>query len=176
MQTIQEATKQIIGLYDDVNRNGLADTPARVARAYEAFLNPEMPKMTTFPVKNYNEIVISRDISFFSLCEHHILPFFGKAYVAYIPNEKILGLSKLARAVDYYARRFQIQERMGAQIAGLLMEVLEPQGVGVVLRARHLCQEMRGIKKEGVETITLALRGCFKDPATRREFNELWKE
>ncbi len=155
-------------------REGLYETPGRVAKFYLEFLNPKPFEFTMFEGEQYNGIVISRDIPFYSICEHHLAPFFGVAHVGYLPDKRIVGISKLARTVDLYARRLQNQERMMTQIAETLMEKLEPKGVAVVVKARHLCQEMRGIQKPGIETVTSTMLGVFRDDLNaRNEFLKL---
>jgi len=158
-------------LGEDASREGLRDTPKRVMKFYREFLSPPEFNFTTFKGENYDEMIVQKDIPFFSLCEHHLAPFFGTATVAYIPNGKIVGLSKLARTVDLYARRLQNQERITAQIAERLQKELEPHGVAVTLTARHFCMEMRGIRTHDVHTTTNKLTGAFKDnPETRNEY------
>ena len=143
----------------------------------DELLTPVPFKLTTFPADGYNEMIVERNISFFSLCEHHLAPFFGTATVAYIPGKRILGISKLCRVVELYSKRLQVQERMTSQIVTLLQDELNPKGVAVYIKARHLCQEMRGVRKLGAETITTALRGVFlKKPATRSEFLSMCKD
>jgi len=160
-------------LGEDASREGLRDTPKRVMKFYREFLSPEKFDFTTFEGESYDEMIIQKDIPFFSLCEHHLAPFFGTATVAYIPDGKIVGLSKLARTVDLYARRLQNQERITSQIAERLQEELQPRGVAVTLKARHFCMEMRGIKTHDVHTITSKLTGFFKDdPKARAEYLE----
>lgn len=156
----------------------LKDTPDRVGRMYlEIFRGLEEssePSFTTFPnEENYSNMVIVKDIEFYSVCAHHMIPFFGKAHVAYIPDQKIVGLSKIPRVVDFYARRPQLQERLTEQVIDLLVEKLEPQGAIVVMEARHLCMEMRGVEKPGAYTTTSAIRGCFEDQVVRKEFLDL---
>lgn len=158
-------------LGEDASREGLRDTPKRMMKFYREFLSPEPFNFTTFEGESYDEMIIQKDIPFFSLCEHHLAPFFGTATVAYIPNGKIVGLSKLARTVDLYARRFQNQERITSQIAERIQKELEPCGVAVTLKARHFCMEMRGVKTHDVHTLTNKLTGAFKDnPETRNEY------
>jgi GTP cyclohydrolase IA len=159
----------LLAIGEDPDRDGLKDTPARVARAYaEQFSGigqrPEEVLTTVFDA-GYDEMVLVRDIEVYSTCEHHLTPFFGFAHVGYIPNGKgqITGLSKLARLVDIYARRPQVQERMTSQIADALVHVLEPRGVIVVVEAEHLCMSMRGVRKPGAKTVTSAVRGSFRD-------------
>ncbi|HET8647977.1 MAG TPA: GTP cyclohydrolase I FolE [Vicinamibacteria bacterium] len=162
----------------DLGDPNLADTPLRVARAYgELFsgLAPGAePDLRTFPnQERYSQVVAVTGIPFHSVCAHHFLPFFGTAHVAYLPGERIVGLSKLARVVELYARRPQIQERLTEQVIGLLEERLRPQGAMVVLQARHFCMEMRGVAKPGAVTTTSAIRGAFDDARTRQEFLSL---
>ncbi|MFF5208458.1 GTP cyclohydrolase I FolE [Streptosporangium sp. NPDC000396] len=166
---LEKAVREIlIAIGEDPDRDGLQDTPARVARAYaEQFAglgqSPEDVLTTVFDV-DHDEMVLVRDIEVYSTCEHHLVPFHGVAHVGYIPNEKgqVTGLSKLARLVDVYARRPQVQERMTSQIADALMRVLEPRGVIVVIECEHLCMTMRGVRKPGAKTITSAVRGDFR--------------
>jgi GTP cyclohydrolase I len=174
---IERAIREILlAIGEDPDRDGLRDTPARVARAYaEQFAGlgqrPESVLTTVFDA-GHDEMVLVRDIEVYGTCEHHLIPFFGVAHVGYIPNEKgqITGLSKLARLVDLYARRPQVQERMTSQIADGLMSVLEPNGVIVVIEAEHLCMSMRGVRKPGAKTVTSAVRGSFRDnTGTRAE-------
>ena len=167
---IERAVREILSaIGEDPDRDGLVDTPARVARAYaEQFSgltqHPEDVLGTVFDA-DHDELILVRDIEVYSTCEHHLVPFFGRAHVAYIPNEKgqITGLSKLARLVDIYARRPQVQERMTSQIADALMRVLEPRGALVVIEAEHLCMSMRGVRKPGAKTVTSAVRGIIRD-------------
>lgn len=165
---IKEAVKLLLeGIGEDTGREGLADTPDRIARMYtELFAGmteePSVPLSRVFTVEN-SEMVLEKDIVFYSMCEHHMLPFYGKAHVAYIPNGKVVGLSKLARTVEIYARRLQVQERMTNQIADVVMEHLKPGGVMVVLEAEHLCMTMRGVKKPGSKTVSIATRGAFAE-------------
>jgi len=168
---LEDNVRSLLDKFDDASREGLKETPARVVKFYEEFLNPPDFKFTTFDSEDYDEMIIQKDIPFFSLCEHHLAPFFGFASVAYIPATRIVGLSKLARTVDLYSRRFQNQERITQQIADRLMEELQPHGVAVSIKARHLCMEMRGIKTHDVFTVTTKLIGAFKqEPETRQEF------
>lgn len=162
----------LIALGEDVDRAGLRETPRRIAAAYAELLTPERFELTTFPnAERYDELVVVRDIPFHSLCEHHLLPFHGIAHVAYLPGESILGLSKLARVVELFARRLQVQERLTVQVAGWLDEHLAPKGVGVVLEAEHLCMTLRGVQKPGARTVTSALLGLLREDArTRQEF------
>jgi GTP cyclohydrolase I len=161
-------------LGENTDRDGLKNTPQRVAKMYGELIRDDDPKKYLEVVfdSNYDEMVMVRDINFISLCEHHLVPFMGKAHLAYIPNKegKITGLSKLARLVEGYARRLQVQERMTTQIADALEEVLSPRGVLVVVEAEHLCMSIRGIKKPGALTVTSAVRGLFRsDMSTRAE-------
>ncbi len=169
-ERIERAVYEILlAVGEDPDRDGLRETPARVARAYaEQFsglsMRPEDVLTTVFDA-DHDEMVLVRDIEVYSTCEHHLTPFFGFAHVGYIPNGKgqITGLSKLARLVDVYAKRPQVQERMTSQIAEALMRVLEPRGVIVVVEAEHLCMSMRGVRKPGAKTVTSAVRGSFRD-------------
>jgi GTP cyclohydrolase IA len=156
----------------DVEADGLAETPRRVAAAYAELLTPKPFNPTTFPNdEGYDELVVATDIPFHSLCEHHLLPFSGVAHVAYLPGERILGLSKLARVVELYARRLQVQERLTMQVARWIEEQLEPRGVGVVMEAEHQCMSLRGVQKPGARTVTSALLGMVRDDTrTRAEF------
>ncbi len=165
-------------LGEDPTREGLSETPARLEKSM-AFLTKgysEDPKRilhhALFNVE-YDEMVIVKDIEMFSLCEHHLLPFFGKVHVAYIPKGKVVGLSKIARLVEIFARRLQVQERLTTQIADAVQEAIAPQGVGVVIEARHLCMMMRGIEKQNSSTVTSAMLGCFREKETRAEFLSL---
>ncbi|MBI5631172.1 MAG: GTP cyclohydrolase I FolE [Elusimicrobia bacterium] len=166
-------------LGEDPEREGLVKTPQRVAKALReltAGYRADVDKIINDALftEAYNEMVLVKDITFFSLCEHHLLPFFGKAHVAYIPDKKIIGLSKLPKIVDIFARRLQVQERMTNQIAAILSQKLKPLGVGVVIQARHLCMEMRGAESLLSPTVTSSMLGCFqKDPRTREEFLNL---
>jgi GTP cyclohydrolase I len=159
----------------DLDDPGLRETPRRVAAAYAELLTPEPFSLTTFPNdEGYDELVVVRDISFQSLCMHHLLPFHGVAHVAYLPAERIIGLSKLARVVEHYARDLQVQERLTKQVASCIQEELVPKGVGVVLEAEHLCMSLRGVQKAGAKTVTSALHGLVRDdPRTREEFLSL---
>lgn len=156
----------------DLTDESLRDTPRRVAAAYSELLTPLPFEPTTFSNdEGYDELVVARGIPFHSLCEHHLLPFHGVAHVAYLPGARIVGLSKLGRVVESFARRLQVQERMTIQIADWIEENLEPRGVGVVLEAEHLCMSLRGVQKPGTMTVTSALHGLVRDDArTRQEF------
>ncbi len=180
-EKVKEAIKMLLeGIGEDVNREGLIDTPDRIARMYEeicggmdADAGEHLSKI--FSVDN-NEMVVEKDIVFYSTCEHHLMPFYGKAHVAYIPNGKVVGLSKLARTVEVYARRLQIQEQMTGQIADDIMKYLAPQGVMVMLEAEHMCMTMRGIKKPGSKTVSIATRGVFTDnSALQNQFFQMVK-
>jgi GTP cyclohydrolase I len=159
----------------DLAEESVAQTPERVARMYGELLTPRPFAVTTFPNDGaYDELVIVRDIPFSSLCEHHLMPFTGVAHVAYLPKGRIVGLSKLARVVDLYSKRLQVQERMTSQIADWVETELEPRGVGIVLEAEHLCMTVRGVQTPGARTITSAVRGTLRDdPRTRAEFLSL---
>lgn len=175
-QLIENAIKDIlIAIGEDPDRDGLQDTPARVARAYQEMFaglyeRPDEVLATTFDL-NHNELVIVKNMDIFSVCEHHLLPFVGKASVGYIPNNsgQITGLSKLARLIDVYAKRPQVQERLTSQVADALMRILKPQGVIVVIECEHFCMTMRGVSKPGAKTITSVVRGNLEDPALRHE-------
>ncbi len=170
MQTAVADLLEALGV--DLTDESLRDTPRRVAAAYSELLTALPFEPTTFAnSEGYDELVVARSIPFHSLCEHHLLPFHGVAHVAYLPGERIVGLSKLGRVVESYARRLQVQERMTTQIAGWVEENLEPRGVGVVLEAEHLCMSLRGVQKPGTVTVTSALHGIVRDdPRTRQEF------
>lgn len=174
---IAELVRELITkLGEDPQRDGLLRTPERVAKAYGALTSGYQMDAATllngalFEVE-YDEMVIVKDIEMFSLCEHHLLPFFGKVHVAYIPNGRVLGLSKIARLVDMFARRFQIQERLTAEVAQTIQEAIEPKGVGVICEARHLCMMMRGVEKQHSSTVSSAMLGEFREnDKTREEF------
>jgi GTP cyclohydrolase I len=179
---IKKAVAEILlAIGEDLNREGLRDTPARVARMYSELVSgmredPEIHFRSVF-TESYDEIVLLRDIPFYSLCEHHLLPFIGSAHVAYLPTGRVLGVSKLARIVDSFAKRLQCQERLTGQIADLIMDRLKPMGVAVVLEASHSCMTIRGIKKPGSTMVTSALRGIFrKDPRSRNEILSLLRQ
>lgn len=167
-QKIETGVRLILeGIGEDLNREGLLETPARIARMYEEICggmgeDAKEHLQKTFTVLD-GGMVIERDITFYSLCEHHMLPFFGKAHIAYIPDGKVVGLSKLARTVEVYARRLQLQEQMTAQIADALMEHLNPKGVMVMAEAEHMCMTMRGVKKPGSKTVSVVTRGAFAE-------------
>ena len=171
---------QLLEIGEDPDREGLVRTPLRVAKALDFLTNgystslDEVVNNAVFDAEGADEMVLVKDIEFYSMCEHHMLPFFGKAAVAYIPRGKIVGLSKVARIADLYARRLQVQERMTNQIADAVVEVLDPLGVGVVIEGQHLCMMMRGVQKQDSSTVTSAMRGIFKkDARTRAEFLNL---
>lgn len=171
--------REIIGrLGEDPAREGLVKTPERVAKAYQFLthgygMDPQEILESALFEEDYSEMILVRDIEVYSLCEHHMLPFFGKAHVAYIPNGKIVGLSKIPRVVDVFARRLQVQERLTLQIRDAIDAVLQPLGVAVVLEAQHLCMMMRGAEKQNSTTTTSAMSGEFMQPATRAEFMRL---
>jgi GTP cyclohydrolase IA len=179
---MQDAVRRILEFVgEDSTREGLVDTPERMEKSL-AFLTQgykQCPKEVIGRAifhESYDEMVVVRDIDFYSMCEHHLLPFFGKAHVAYIPNGKIVGLSKIPRMVDVFARRLQVQERMTGQIAEMLVEMLEPLGVAVVIEGFHMCMAMRGVQKQNSWMTTSAMRGVFRKSArTREEFLQLIK-
>ncbi len=172
---IESAVREILlAVGEDVQREGLRGTPGRVADMYAELLGGmwQDPKehLTSVFRENYDEIVLLRDVPFYSVCEHHIMPFIGSAHVAYLPDGQVLGVSKLARVVDCFARRLQVQERLTVQIADFLMDNLRPKGIAVVIEASHSCMTIRGIKKPGSVMVTSALRGIFiRDPRSRNE-------
>lgn len=181
-----EVTEEIIKKYrsilddigEDIMRQGLVDTPKRAAKAMQFLTqgyeqDPEAILKSALFDEDYSEMVIVKDIELYSLCEHHILPFFGKAHIAYIPNGKIVGLSKIPRVVDIFARRLQVQERLTDQIVNVINKVLKPQGVAVVIEAAHMCMMMRGVQKQNSVTTTSAFRGSFRNIETRNEFLKL---
>lgn len=178
-QALEKAVrKTLINIGEDPDRQGLRRTPDRVARMYDeltAGYHVDLDKLINDAIfdVDYSEMVIVKDIDFYSLCEHHMLPFFGKAHVAYIPDGKVIGLSKIPRIVEMFARRLQVQERMTQQIADFLSEVLQPLGVAAVVEGAHMCSMMRGVKKTNASMVTSALTGIFKtSPKTRSEFME----
>ncbi len=178
-ETVKRSVFEILrAVGENPEREGLENTPDRVARMYAELLSgysadPEKIVNGALFNINYDEMVLVRDIEFYSLCEHHMLPFLGRAHVAYLPKGKVIGLSKIPRIVDMYARRLQVQERMTRQIADLLQELLEPQGVAVVVEAVHMCSMMRGVKKHDARMTTSAMHGAFRaNLATRQEFLE----
>lgn len=165
---VEQAVRMLLeGIGEDPNREGLLETPERIARMYEEICggmdeSAEVHLRKTFTAEN-TEMVVEKDITFYSMCEHHMMPFYGKAHIAYIPDGKVVGLSKLARTVEVYAKRLQIQEKMTVEIADALMEYLAPKGVMVLLEAEHMCMTMRGIKKPGSRTVSVAMRGVFEE-------------
>src|ERR671927_1979508 len=179
---MQELIKQLLTqLGEDPNREGLRDTPKRVAKAYDFLTSgyradiDQVLNNALFTV-DYSEMVIVKDIDFYSLCEHHLLPFFGKCHVAYIPTTKVIGLSKIPRLVDVFARRLQVQERLTNQIANTILDTIHPLGVAVVIEATHLCMSMRGVEKQNSFAVTSSMLGAFRTNArTRMEFLELIK-
>ena len=176
-EKIAQAVRMLLeGIGENPDREGLKDTPARVANMCgELFAGMNITEhlSRTFAADN-NELVIEKDIQFYSLCEHHLLPFYGKVHIGYVPDGKVVGISKLARTVEVYARRAQIQEQLTAQIADDIMEYLVPKGVVVMIEAEHMCMTMRGIKKPGTKTVTIVNRGCFEDDdSLRKTFLEL---
>jgi len=176
LEKLELAAKMILeAIGEDVNREGLIKTPKRVAKSFEYlcsgyFKDPKEVLNDALFESTNNEMVVVRNIEFYSLCEHHILPFFGRAHVAYIPDKKVVGLSKIPRMVNVFARRLQIQEQLTEQIADAIMEVVQPKGVGVVIHARHMCMEMRGVETKHSYTSSSALRGIFLEEKTREEF------
>jgi GTP cyclohydrolase I len=172
----EEAARRLLeALGADLEDESLRETPRRVAASLAEMLTPKPFEATTFPNdERYDELVIARSIPFHSLCEHHVLPFYGVAHVGYLPGERIIGLSKLGRVVEMFARRLQVQERMTVQVARWLEDVVAPRGVGVVLEAEHLCMSLRGVQKPGTRTVTSTLLGSVRDDArTREEFLRL---
>ena len=172
---VERATRSLLeALGLDLGDPNLADTPGRMARAYEELfggLRGSEPELRSFPnAESYSQVVAVTGIPFYSLCAHHFLPFFGTAHVGYVPGDRVVGLSKLARVVDHFARRPQIQERLTEQVIDLLERRLSPRGAMVVIEGRHFCMEMRGVAKPGTVTTTSAIRGAFEDERTRQEF------
>ena len=178
-ETLEQLTKALLeNIGENPDREGLIKTPTRVAKAWEFFsrgYNQNIDDIINGAIFNEDakDMVIVRDIEFFSLCEHHLLPFFGKAHVGYIPNGKVIGLSKIPRIIDMYSRRLQVQERLTSQVADKLMQALDPRGALVVIEAEHLCMSMRGVQKPGSLTLTSAVRGLFLRDATRAEALQL---
>jgi GTP cyclohydrolase I len=175
---VRAAADLLAALGADLSSDGLRETPRRMVDAYVELLTPQPFRATTFPnEEGYDELVLVRSIPFHSLCMHHMLPFHGVAHIGYLPGERIVGLSKLARVVEMFARDLQVQERLTTQIADWIQEQLTPKGVGVVLEAEHLCMSLRGVQKFGATTVTSALLGQVRDdPRTRQEFLALTKE
>jgi GTP cyclohydrolase I len=180
--TLEEVTREfLVRLGEDPTREGLLRTPERIAKAYRYLTKgytedpTEVLQGALFSV-DYDEMVIVKDIEMFSLCEHHLLPFFGKVHIAYIPKGKVIGLSKLPRLVDVFARRLQVQERLTVEIAESIQSAIQPLGVGVVVEARHLCMMMRGVEKQHSATVTSSMLGAFRAAQTRQEFLSLIRE
>jgi GTP cyclohydrolase I len=169
---IEEAVHQIlVAIGEDPEREGLVDTPKRVAKMYEELLagmHSDPTEHVHVFHEQYDEVVLLRDIPFYSVCEHHMMPFIGKAHIAYLPDGRVIGISKLARILDNYARRLQVQERLSGQVADFLMEYLKPRGAAVVIEASHSCTTIRGIRKAGCVLVTPALRGIFKSDSRSR--------
>jgi len=180
--SMEELVREMLSrLGDDSAREGLQDTPRRMTQSLEFLthgysLDPaEVVNGALFSVE-YDEMVIVKDIEMFSLCEHHLLPFYGKVHIAYLPKGKVIGLSKLPRLVDVFARRLQVQERLTKQLADAIEEIIQPQGVGVVIEARHLCMMMRGVEKQHSAAVTSAMLGAFRQQETRNEFLSLMRQ
>lgn len=180
-EKIKEAVKLLLeGIGENCDREGLKETPDRVARMYEELFDgmeetAEEHLSRTFTAEN-NEMILEKDITFYSTCEHHLMPFYGKVHIAYVPDGKVVGISKLARTVEVFSRRLQIQEKLTAQIADAIMESLNPKGVMVMVQAEHMCMSMRGIKKPGSQTVTVVSRGLFeKDENLKNTFLKLVK-
>jgi len=179
---IEGAVRKLIEeIGDDVDREGVVKTPARVAKSLRFLTrgyHQDIDKVLNGALYSvaYDEMVIVKDIEIFSMCEHHLLPFFGRCHVAYVPNGKVIGLSKIPRIVDVFARRLQVQERLTTQLAEAIQETIQPQGVGVVIEARHLCMMMRGVEKQHSAAITSAMLGVFRQPETRNEFLSLLRQ
>jgi GTP cyclohydrolase I len=181
--TFEELVREmLVRLGEDPQREGLLRTPERVQKAFEFLTrgyneDPEALLKNALFTVNYDEMVIVKDVEMFSLCEHHMLPFFGKVHVAYIPNGKVIGLSKIPRLIELFSRRLQIQERLTTQIAETIQKVIQPQGVGVVIEARHLCMMMRGVEKQHSAAVTSSMLGCFREEQeTRTEFLSLIRQ
>jgi len=181
--TYEELVREIlVRLGEDPDREGLSRTPARVEKAMQFLVkgykyDPEALLQKALFTVSYDEMVIVKDVEMFSLCEHHLLPFFGKVHVAYIPNGKVIGLSKIPRLIEIFSRRLQIQERLTTQIAEAIQNAIEPQGVGVVVEARHLCMMMRGVEKQHSSAVTSSMLGCFRNEVeTRTEFLSLIRQ
>jgi GTP cyclohydrolase I len=178
----QELYRELLTrFHEDPNRDGLLSTPGRVEKAMDFLtqgyaMNPtQILRGALFDV-DYDEMVIVKDVEMYSLCEHHMLPFWGRVHVAYIPNGKVIGLSKIPRLIEVFARRLQVQERVTRQIADAIQEAIEPRGVGVVIEARHMCMMMRGVEKQQSTTVTSAMVGCFREQPTRSEFLSLVRQ
>lgn len=181
-EKIKEGVRLILeGVGEDINREGLLETPDRIARMYQELAGGYTDDAATHLAKRFhvqsNDMVMEKDIQFYSFCEHHMLPFYGKAAVAYIPDGEVVGLSKIARTVEVFAKRFQLQERLSAQIADAFMEQLKPKGVMVLVEAEHMCMTMRGIKKPGAKTVTVVTRGVFDgDQALQTTFYRMLEQ
>ena len=170
MSMVESHIKDILALYDDPDREGLLNTPKRVAKVFKELLTAEKPRLAIFDANGYDQMISDVGIEYYTFCEHHMLPFFGHVTIAYIPNKKIIGLSKLARVVDYFSKRLNTQEYFTENIAEFLMKELQPLGIGVKVTGRHLCKEMRGAKSKGVMKTT-SLKGVFLDsPSVKEEF------
>lgn len=175
-EKIKKGVRLILeGIGEDINREGLIETPNRIAKMYEELAAGYQEDANEHLAKRFhveqNDIVMEKNIRFYSFCEHHMLPFYGTAAIAYIPNGEVVGLSKIARVLEVYAKRFQLQERLTAQVADVFMEELNPKGVMVLIEAEHMCMTMRGVKKPGTKTVTVVTRGAFdKSEALRNEF------
>ncbi len=182
IEKIEKGVSLIIeGIGEDISRPGLKDTPSRVARMYSEIFSglktPDEDLLKPIEGENHDEMVLLKDIPFYSVCEHHLLPFFGKAHIAYIPSGKIVGISELVKALELLAKRPQVQERLTSQLADLILQKLKPKGCMVIIDAEHLCMSMRGIKKPGSRTVTSAVRGIFRSKqSTREEMLELIKK
>ena len=172
-EKVEEAIRMLLeGIGEDCGREGLKETPMRVARMYEELMagmdvSPREHLSKTFTAQD-NQMILEKDITFYSICEHHMMPFFGKIHIAYIPNGKVVGISKLVRTVEVFARRLQIQEQMTAEIADAVMEYLNPEGVMVMAQAEHMCMTMRGVKTQGSQTVTVVSRGAFEQDESLR--------
>lgn len=181
-EKIREGVRLILeGIGEDVNREGLIETPDRIARMYEEICGGMYENAGEHLSKRFHvdssDMVLEKDITFYSMCEHHMLPFYGKAHIAYIPNDTVVGLSKIARTVNVFARRLQLQEQLTAQIADAFMQHLAPQGVMVLTEAEHLCMTMRGVKKPGSKTVSIAMRGVFeKDEKLQNQFYRMLEQ
>lgn len=161
--------RQLLSKYDDVTREGLIDTPKRILKAWDEMLIAEEPRITVFSSNGYNQMITESGIEYYTFCEHHFLPFFGEVTISYLPNKKIIGLSKLNRIVDYFSRRLNTQEYFTENIANYLMDKLKPLGAGVMVTGRHLCKEMRGVKQKGIMKTT-SLKGCYNKEKVKMEF------
>lgn len=181
-EKIEKGVRLILeGIGEDISRPGIKDTPKRVARMYAEIFSglktPDEDLLRTIEGETHDEMILLKDIPFYSICEHHLLPFFGKAHIAYIPSGKIVGISELVKALELLAKRPQVQERLTSQLADLILEKLRPKGCMVIIDAEHLCMSMRGIKKPGSKTVTSAVRGIFRSKqSTREEMLELIKK